>query len=90
MWHWLIVVWIDQMMTSDEFRAARHDLGMTQRQLAACFDVSESTIQNYEGARGSSGVPRVVELAIRGLVMAVAARELGLLCEEGGLDAAWR
>jgi transcriptional regulator with XRE-family HTH domain len=55
-------------MTSDDLRALRKRLGMTQAQLAAALDLQPSTISNYEGARGPYEIPHVVALACEALL----------------------
>ena len=50
-------------MTPAEFAAARHDLGLSQPQLADALDIHPMTVSKYE--RGALDVPRVAELAMR-------------------------
>lgn len=56
------------MMTPDDFKGWRRNLGLTQSQAAAALGLSLGSIENYErGARREDGrpvaIPRTVELA---------------------------
>lgn len=53
-------------MTSDELKAKRKALGLTQAQLAEQFGLHRVTIANWE--RGSQPIPEVVAIALTALV----------------------
>lgn len=48
--------------TPAEFKAARIELGLTQKQLADMLDVSEVSISNWENGRNP--IPRTAEMAL--------------------------
>ena len=50
-------------MKSDEFRAARKALGLTQAAMAAALESDLRTVQRWEA--GERGVPGPVKVAIR-------------------------
>lgn len=52
-------------MTSAELKAFRIEMQMTQGALAQCLGVSRTTLVGYE--RGTSPVPKLVELGIAAL-----------------------
>lgn len=52
-------------MTADELRAWMDDHGYSVRSLARALEREPSTIQRYRV--GTSPIPRVIELALRGL-----------------------
>jgi len=58
-------------MNSDEFREARHRLGLTQQQMADTLEIALFTVKCYERGTWSDGrpasVPRAIELALEAL-----------------------
>jgi len=52
-------------MTPHELRAARKRLGLTQAELGAAIGRRQASISRLE--HGAADVPRVVEMALRGL-----------------------
>jgi DNA-binding XRE family transcriptional regulator len=65
-------------MTSEQFRAARAALGMTQAQLAAALEIHVFTIKCYERGTWADGrpapVPRAIALALEALQTRAQAR----------------
>jgi len=56
-------------MTAEEFRDRRHELGMTQAELAEALGLSIRAVQYYEecGGKRVKGVPVLVEREMRRL-----------------------
>ena len=52
-------------MTPQEFREARHRLGLSQAKLATALGVNVRTVKRWES--GDVDIPRTVELAMREL-----------------------
>jgi len=52
-------------MTPEDFRAALKRLGLTQTGAAVRMDISSRQVNRY--ALGSAEIPKVVQLALRGL-----------------------
>jgi len=55
-------------MTSEEFKAARDGLGLTQAQLAHKIGLSERAVQYYE--KGGRSVPAPVSMLLKGFLKA--------------------
>ena len=51
------------MTLQDALKRARHNAGLTQRQLSEQFGTSEKTIKNWEQGKSSPSVPTLIELA---------------------------
>lgn len=51
------------MTLQDALKRARHNAGLTQKQLSEQFGTSEKTIKNWEQGKSSPSVPALIELA---------------------------
>lgn len=74
-------------MTLGEFiRSRREQQGMTQRQMAACFGVTETTLRNWEGGHSR---PRIDLGDVRGFAIVLGCLVSELLdVAEGNLNPA--
>jgi DNA-binding transcriptional regulator YiaG len=53
-------------MKSEELRQIRHQLKLTQQQLADILDVSMRQVRRWE--KGDTPIPKVVAMAVRGIL----------------------